>query len=57
MKQFGVWRIIQKHKQKGPNNDMKRKTIGQNLPQFYHLQFDVVETCQSRPLELTDYCA
>ena len=34
----------------------KRKTIGQKLSQFYHLQLDAVETWQSRPLELTIYC-
>ena len=34
----------------------KCKIIGQSLSQFCHLQFDAVESWQSRPLELTDYC-
>ena len=35
----------------------KRKTMGQKLSQFHHLQIDVVETWQTRPFELTVYFA
>ena len=43
---------------KGLKNDLKKKweNRGQKLSQLYHLQFDAAETCQSRPLELPDYC-
>ena len=34
----------------------KHKTTDQKLWKFYHLQFDKVETWQSRPSEITDYC-
>ena len=43
---------------KGKKTTRKKesKTRGQKLSQLYNLQFDAVETCQSRPLEATNYC-
>ena len=42
---------------KEPKNDLKNcETGGQKLSQLHPLQFDVAEICQSRPLELPDYC-
>ena len=42
---------------KGPKINLKKsETRGQKLSQLYHLQLDAAEACQSRLLELLDYC-